>query len=186
MEFLTAPWREVYVRKLCGRTKGCVLCAALNQKDDRRAHILHRGAYNFIILNKFPYTPGHLMIAPLRHTAHFEKASRPAAEEMAGLLKLCLQVLGVRYRPQGFNVGMNLGKSAGAGVTEHYHLHVVCRWEGDSNFMPLVGGTKVFLEDLDATYDRLRPLFDARARGGTGVHKTKAGAAARRAQRRRP
>jgi len=166
MEFLTAPWREAYVRKLCRRSRSCVLCAALRKKDDEQAYILRRGFHNFVILNKFPYTPGHLMIAPFRHLARFEKAAKPAAEELADMLRQCLVVLGSHFRPQGFNVGMNLGKSAGAGVTDHYHLHVVCRWEGDSNFMPLVGGTKIFIEDLDTTYARLRPLFQALDRRG--------------------
>ncbi|MBN2200103.1 MAG: HIT domain-containing protein [Candidatus Aminicenantes bacterium] len=166
MEFLTAPWREEYIRKLCRRSKSCVLCAALKKKDDKRAYILHRGNHNFVILNKFPYTPGHLMIAPFRHLDRFEKASQPAAEELADMLRDCLRILESRYRPQGFNVGMNLGKSAGAGVTDHYHLHIVCRWEGDSNFMPLVGGTRVFIEDLDTAYARLRPLFQALPRRG--------------------
>ncbi|OGD28351.1 MAG: HIT family hydrolase [Candidatus Aminicenantes bacterium RBG_13_63_10] len=166
MEFLTAPWREVYVRKICRRTKGCILCAALKSRDDSRAFILHRGVHNFIILNKFPYTPGHLMIAPVRHLDRYEKAAKPAAEEMAGMLRLCLKVLGSHYRPQGFNIGMNLGRTAGAGVTDHYHLHVICRWEGDSNFMPLVGGARVFVEDLKTTYKRLKPLFKDRVRRG--------------------
>ncbi len=159
MEYLTAPWREIYVRKLCRRERGCVLCAALRSRDDRRARILYRGKHNFVVLNAYPYTPGHLMIAPLRHSADLERASKPALTEMSEILRISLKALKRRYRPQGFNIGMNLGKAAGAGVTGHYHLHVVCRWEGDSNFLPLTGGTKVFIEDLETTYERLRPLF---------------------------
>jgi len=164
MEYLAAPWREAYVRKLAGRTQGCIFCAALRQKDDRRAYILWRGRHNFVMLNKFPYTPGHLMIAPLGHVALFDKAAKPASDELGDMLKLCLQVLRRHYRPQGFNTGMNLGQAAGAGVIDHYHLHVICRWAGDSNFMPLVGGAKVAIEDLDTTYRRLRPLFQAAAK----------------------
>lgn len=164
MEYLAAPWREVYVRKLAAQAKGCIFCAALRKKDDRRAYILYRGNHNFIMLNKFPYTPGHLMIAPFRHMALFEKSAKPASDELGDLLKLCLRVLRRRYRPHGFNTGMNLGQAAGAGVTDHYHLHVICRWAGDSNFMPLVGGAKVVIEDLNTTFRHLRPLFQTTAK----------------------
>lgn len=177
MEYLTAPWREAYVRKLCRPERGCVLCAASKAADDRKAMVLHRGADNFVLLNKYPYTPGHLMIAPLRHRALFEKEDKKASAEMAEMLKLCLRVLRRRYRPQGFNVGMNLGKAAGAGVTGHFHLHVICRWEGDSNFMPLAGGTRVFIEDLETAYDRLRPLFRSPARRKGGRVKARPGRA---------
>jgi ATP adenylyltransferase len=164
MEYLTAPWREAYVRGLCRRARGCVLCSASRAADERKALVLHRGAHHVVLLNKFPYTPGHLMIAPLRHRARFEKEDKKVSAELAEMLKLCLRVLRRGYRPQGFNVGMNLGKAAGAGVTGHYHLHVICRWEGDSNFMPLAGGTRVFIETLQTAYNRLRPLFRTLAR----------------------
>ena len=157
--YITTPWRERYIRT-AGRAKGCVLCAGLKLRSDREAHILHRGASHFILLNKYPYTPGHLMIAPYRHTAAFERATPAEAAELAGLMQLAIRVLRARYRPNGFNAGMNLGRSAGAGVTEHYHLHVVPRWTGDSNFLPLVSGTRTMTEDLDTTYERLRPLFE--------------------------
>jgi ATP adenylyltransferase len=159
MEYIAAPWREAYVKKVC-RKEGCVLCRALQLKNDRAAFILFRGKWNFIILNKFPYNLGHLMIAPCRHLADFEKARPEEGAEMAELLQVALRVLGACYKPHGFNTGMNLGRSAGAGVAGHYHLHVIPRWTGDSNFMPLVADTKVFIEDLDTTYQRLRPLFD--------------------------
>ncbi len=157
--YITTPWRERYIRT-AGRAKGCVLCAALKRRSDRAAHILFRGDAHFIILNKYPYTPGHLMIAPYRHTAAFERAAPAEAAELAGLAQMSMRILRARYRPDGFNAGMNLGRCAGAGVTEHYHLHVVPRWSGDSNFLPLVGGTRTFIEDLDTTYKRLRPLFE--------------------------
>jgi ATP adenylyltransferase len=156
--YITTPWRERYIRT-AGRAKGCALCAALRRRSDRAGLILHRGTTHFIILNKYPYTPGHLMIAPYRHTAAFERATPEEAGELASLAQLAVRVLRVRYRPEGFNAGMNLGRSAGAGLTEHYHLHVVPRWTGDSNFLPLVGGTRTLIEDLDTTYERLRPLF---------------------------
>lgn len=158
MEYISAPWREEYVKRVCWM-KGCILCGALKLKNDRDAHILFRGRYNFIILNKFPYTPGHLMIAPFRHVASIDRVSKEVTDELADLFKLSLRILKRRYQPHGFNAGMNLGQSAGAGVVDHYHLHVIPRWPGDSNFMPLISQTRVLIEDLDRTYERLYPLF---------------------------
>ncbi len=159
MRYLTAPWRAAYVRKALNM-KTCIFCDALRSGDDRSAAVLYRGRRNFILLNRYPYTPGHLMIAPRRHLADLTKARPDEGAELFELLRLALRVLGAAYKPHGFNTGMNLGRSAGAGVAGHYHLHVIPRWTGDSNFMPLVGGTRVFIEDLDQTYERLRPLFD--------------------------
>ncbi|MBP7706374.1 MAG: HIT domain-containing protein [Candidatus Aminicenantes bacterium] len=163
MRYLAAPWRADYVRR-AGAEDGCVFCRAARGRDDRGAGVLYRGRANIVMLNKYPYTPGHLMIAPRRHVADFV-ASRPGERgELADLLRTALAVLGAAYGPQGFNAGMNLGRSAGAGVAGHYHLHVVPRWTGDANFMPLVGATRVFIEDLETTYNRLRPLFDEERR----------------------
>jgi ATP adenylyltransferase len=159
MEYISAPWRQKYVRRVC-RMKGCIFCQAMKTKNDTAAYVLFRGRHNFIILNKFPYTPGHLMIAPLRHTSSVESAPKEASDELADLLKLSLRILKKAYRPHGFNVGMNLGQSAGAGVVDHYHLHVIPRWHGDANFMPLISQTRILIEDLAATYDRLRPFFE--------------------------
>lgn len=164
MEYISAPWREEYVKKVC-RMRGCIFCQALKIKNDKSAFILLRGKHNFIILNKFPYNPGHLMIAPFRHLASFDRAPKEASDEMADLLKVSLKVLRKNYRPHGFNAGMNLGRSAGAGVVDHYHLHVIPRWHGDSNFMPLVSQTRVLIEDLESTYERLRPLFHKEKEG---------------------
>jgi ATP adenylyltransferase len=158
MEYIAAPWRREYVRKVL-KMKECVFCRALELNNDKETYILHRGKHNFILLNKFPYTPGHLMIAPYVHMDSFEKAERDSAIEIADLLKLSLRVLRKKYNPQGFNVGMNIGKSAGAGVADHYHLHVIPRWEGDSNFMPLICDTKMTIEDLKISYERLLPAF---------------------------
>jgi ATP adenylyltransferase len=163
MQYIAAPWRGPYVRNVFKMT-GCVFCRAKAQKDDRCSRILVRGAHAFVILNKYPYQPGHLMIAPYRHTASYERAGKDVTDEMSDLLKASLKVLKKAYGPQGFNVGLNLGRSAGAGVVHHVHMHIVPRWQGDSNFMPIFGGTKIFLEDLDTTYDRLRPLFEKAAR----------------------
>jgi len=159
MRYISAPWRADYVRKALSM-KRCVFCEALKSRDDRAPAILYRGRRNFILLNKYPYTPGHLMIAPKRHASDFASARPAERAELADLLQVALRVLRACYAPHGFNAGMNLGASAGAGVAGHYHLHVIPRWTGDSNFMPLVGATRVFIEDLDTTYRRLRPLFD--------------------------
>lgn len=158
MEYISAPWREEYVRKIL-KMRECIFCQVLKLKNDREAFILFRGVHNFIVLNKYPYTTGHLMIAPYKHLASFEQAKKELTDEMTDLIKLSLKALKKKYRPHGFNTGMNLGQSAGAGVADHYHLHVIPRWTGDSNFMPIVGKTKVMIEDLKTTYDQLLPLF---------------------------
>ncbi len=163
--YMTAPWREEYVRKGVGAGNGaraCVFCRAAGAADDAKVHVLFRGAHNFVILNRYPYTTGHLMIAPYRHISDFTKATVEETAEMTALFQAALRVLGRHYKPHGFNAGMNLGQSAGAGVAGHFHLHVIPRWTGDSNFMPIVGRTRVFIEDLDTTYERLRPLFNER------------------------
>jgi ATP adenylyltransferase len=158
MKYITAPWREEYVKKASKMTE-CIFCLAIDKKEDREALILYRGEQNFIILNRYPYTPGHLMIAPYKHIDSIEKANKDSTDEMIDLLKLSLKKLRQLYRPQGFNTGMNIGRSAGAGVADHYHLHVIPRWTGDSNFMPLVGKTKVVIEDVNSSYDKLVDLF---------------------------
>jgi ATP adenylyltransferase len=139
--------------------KGCIFCEALKKKNDEETFIIYRGKYNFIILNRYPYTTGHLMIAPYRHLKDFERAPREMVAEAAELAQVSLRILKKCYQPHGFNLGMNLGHSAGAGVAGHYHLHVVPRWTGDANFMPILGETKIFCEDLKTTYNRLRPYF---------------------------
>ncbi len=159
MRYCTAPWRLNYVKKAL-KMKGCVFCQALKKKDDRQSLVLYRGHFNFIIINRFPYTTGHLMVAPYRHLASFETAPREIVAEAVELVQLALRILKKSYRPYGFNVGLNLGQPAGAGVTGHFHIHVVPRWPGDSNFMPIIGQTRVFCEDLAATYNRLRPHFE--------------------------
>jgi ATP adenylyltransferase len=180
MRYISATWRADYVRQAL-TVKRCIFCDALKSRDDRVPVVLYRGRRNFILLNKYPYTPGHLMIAPLRHVADFVEASPDERADIAELLQVALRVLAAAYAPQGFNTGMNLGRSAGAGVAGHYHLHVVPRWTGDSNFMPLVADTKVFIEDLDTTYRKLRPLFDEerRRRGRAGRARRRAAAPSR-------
>lgn len=158
MEYISTPWRKEYVKQVF-KMKECIFCRALKMKNDREAYIPYRGEYNFVILNIYPYNPGHLMIAPYNHIDSIEKAQKESTDEMIDLLKSTLKILREKYSPHGFNTGMNIGKSAGAGVADHYHLHIIPRWIGDSNFMATVGKTKVTIEDLGTTYNELYPLF---------------------------
>lgn len=158
MKYIFTPWREKYIKNVF-KMSDCIFCRALEQQNDQEAYILYRGHSNFIILNKYPYTPGHLMIAPYQHLDSIEKATKETTDELGDFLKMCLKILRTGYNPHGFNAGMNIGQSAGAGVTDHYHLHIIPRWTGDSNFMPLVGETKLFIEDLNTTFDRLSKHF---------------------------
>jgi ATP adenylyltransferase len=158
MDYLPAPWRARYVQTPHEET-GCIFCTSVQAGRDREKFILYRGKYNFVILNRYPYTPGHIMIAPYRHLDSIIKAGKAAAREMMDLLQESLRILERRYKPQGFNSGMNMGRAGGAGISEHYHMHCLPRWTGDSNFMPLTGDTRVFIETLDQTYERLLPDF---------------------------
>jgi len=159
MEQIWAPWRLAYVTKASAQTAECVFCAALAVGDDSSAHILFRGRGNFVILNRYPYNNGHLMIVPFVHLASPADAPKEQTDEMMDLLKLCQRVLAQAYNPHGFNIGMNLGHCAGAGVLDHYHLHIVPRWSGDTNYMTVCSETRVLIEDLDQVDARLRPLF---------------------------
>jgi len=169
MEYITTPWREKYIKRAF-KMKECIFCRALKQKTDREAYILYRGTQNFIVLNKYPYTPGHLMIAPFKHIASLETSEKESTDELIYLLKLSLKILRVKYNPNGFNTGMNIGQSAGAGITGHYHLHVIPRWVGDSNFMPLISKTKITIEDIETTYEGLSSLFQKERKGGGSFH----------------
>ena len=139
--------------------EGCLFCAK-PKSDDAQVHIVHRGRLCYVILNRFPYNSGHLMIVPYQHTATLEGLNAEALDELMTLTKLSLRVLREAYEPQGFNIGMNIGQVAGAGIAEHIHLHVVPRWGGDTNYMTTLGKTRVIPEWLDQTYARLRPLFE--------------------------
>jgi ATP adenylyltransferase len=144
-----------YVSTARGPDSGCVLCAALAAGDDRRVLILHRGQDAFLILNAFPYASGHLMVAITRHGGGLEAATAQELAEAMRLVQVALRALRAAYQPDGFNVGVNEGRVAGAGVPDHLHVHVVPRWEGDTSFMPVLGETRVLPESLEATYDRL-------------------------------
>ena len=160
MDYLWTPWRYAYV-STAEKTTNCVFCDAVNAGDDAKARIVYRGQHCFVILNTFPYTPGHVMIVPYQHIASFADLDDPATEEMFRLARRAQGVLQEEYNPHGFNIGMNLGQAAGAGIAEHLHLHIVPRWVGDSNFMTVIGETRVLPEDLSITYERLNRRFKA-------------------------
>jgi ATP adenylyltransferase len=135
---------------------GCVLCQAPSAGDDRVNLVLHRGDLGYLILNAFPYASGHLMAVLYRHVANLVEATRDELTELMTLVTRATTLLGAEYGAEGFNVGVNLGRAAGAGIAEHLHLHVVPRWNGDANFMAVVGETRVLPEALAVTYDRLK------------------------------
>lgn len=139
----------------------CVFCSALSAGDDRRSLILRRGRFAFLVLNAFPYATGHLMAMPIRHVARLEEATADELSETMTLVQASVRALNAGYTPDGFNIGMNLGRVAGAGVLGHLHTHVVPRWNGDTNFMPVLADTKVLPESLETTYDRLTALLRA-------------------------
>ncbi|MBN2620072.1 HIT domain-containing protein [candidate division WOR-3 bacterium] len=153
MEKLWAPWRIEYIRST---KKGCFFCAALKAKDLSRVFVLERSDRAFTIMNRFPYNSGHLMIAPIRHTGTFEHLDNEEILEMHRLLNRSLEAMKSIFQPQGFNIGVNLGEVAGAGVVGHVHMHVVPRWQGDTNYMPILADTKVVIESLNNTYDLLK------------------------------
>jgi ATP adenylyltransferase len=155
MDFLWTPWRYRYIANPA-KDEGCIFCEALALKDDVKAQIVLRGKLSFILLNRFPYTSGHVMIVPYAHVAELYECDSEALAEMMRLAQKMQKVLASVYHPQGFNLGMNLGRCAGAGVTGHLHMHVLPRWIGDANFMTTVGETRLEPEDLSTTFEKLR------------------------------
>ena len=161
VERLWSPWRHSYIaRAAADAPLSCVFCEAQKHPDaDAQNFILHRGRHNFVILNLYPYISGHLMIAPYAHVGELDSAPKESTDEMMDLIKLSQTALRDVYRPDGFNIGMNLGQAAGAGIADHIHVHVLPRWAGDTNFMTTVGETRVLSEDLPTTYQKLRGRF---------------------------
>ncbi|MBM3779985.1 MAG: HIT domain-containing protein [Acidimicrobiia bacterium] len=158
MDRLWSPWRLPYVTGEKAE-EGCVFCRACTAEGG--ALVVHRGAAAFVILNKFPYNNGHLMVVPVRHVSDLASLSRDELVEVAQLVQASESVLRRAYAPHGINVGANIGKPAGAGIVDHVHVHLVPRWNGDTNFMTVVGETRVLPEALEDTARRLQPLFDA-------------------------
>lgn len=139
--------------------EGCIFCKALSLNSDEEGLILYRGKQSFVMLNAYPYNNGHLMIAPYSHTSSFEESDTALITELMQLMQKCIKVLSMVYEPDGFNIGLNIGEVAGAGVIDHYHWHVVPRWNGDTSFMTVVSETRVIPEDLQSIYKKLKPHF---------------------------
>lgn len=160
MEIKWTPWRGTYIKGSAEQAAGCVLCAAAAAEDDREKLVLYRGQHVLVMMNLYPYNPGHLMIVPYAHTADFAGLDPETAGEIMRLSQHSTAILQAEMKPHGFNLGMNLGRVSGAGIDQHLHLHIVPRWNGDTNFMPVIGGVKLIPEALDDTYAALRPAFD--------------------------
>jgi ATP adenylyltransferase len=160
MDRLWTPWRYNYLSS-AGQEGSCVFCRILAQASDVENFVLFRGGAAFVLLNLFPYTSGHLLAVANRHISFLGDASAEELNEIIGLGKLCEKALRSEYHPDGFNLGFNLGRAAGAGVAHHLHMHVLPRWVGDSNFVSTVAETRVLPEELPSTYRRLLPHFKA-------------------------
>jgi ATP adenylyltransferase len=155
---LWAPWRIEYI--LSEKEEGCIFCEKLAEDDDRRNLILHRGRRNFVIMNLYPYNPGHLMVAPNEHVSELEELDDEVSLEMMALTRMCVRVLKQKMAPHGFNAGINLGEIAGASIREHLHMHLVPRWQGDNNFTAVLADINVMPQALEETYDLLKAGFD--------------------------
>ncbi len=154
MDYLFTPWRYAYITT-ADKTPGCVFCEKAKEPD-AEAMIVLRAEHNFVILNAFPYTSGHVMVVPYAHLDQLQKLPEPAAQEMMALTQRMEGILRDLYRPDGLNVGMNIGKSAGAGVAGHIHMHILPRWTADANFVSVIGETRVLPESLAETYTRIK------------------------------
>lgn len=164
MDTLWTPWRYAYIKSGSGEMENhqdsCVFCSLQDDAaDDASRFILHRARSNFVVLNIFPYISGHLLVVPYSHISELDELPKEVTDEMMDLTKRCQTILRDVYHPHGFNVGINLGRAAGAGIAGHVHLHIMPRWTGDSNFMTTVGDTRVIPEDLSSTYEKLKGRF---------------------------
>ena len=158
MEQIWAPWRMEYIRM--EKPKGSFLCDEPNEDDDESNFILYRGKWNFVVMNNYPYNPGHLLVAPYRHIDALEKLPKRELYEHNDIIVKAIKVLKEAFNPTGFNVGMNIGSVAGAGTADHIHTHIVPRWQGDTNFMPVIGGLRVIPEAVTETYRKLKGGFE--------------------------
>ncbi len=162
MERLWSPWRSQYIDSIqeTDKSKGCVLCeASCKQENDKENLVVEKGELTFTVLNLYPYNNGHMMVVPYRHTSDFASLTGAEKMEIMDKLQLAEQALRIVYSPEGFNVGLNLGKVSGAGLHEHIHFHIVPRWNGDTNFMPVLGEVKVISQDLMVTKNKLVEAF---------------------------
>lgn len=155
MDYLFTPWRFKYVAN-AATEEGCIFCSMLAEKDDAKTLIVLRGAKNFIVLNRYPYATGHVMVVPYAHVAELADVAAETLSEMMLLAQRVQRALAAAYKPDGYNLGMNLGRCAGAGVASHVHLHVLPRWNGDTSFMTTTGETRHIPEDLTQTLEKVR------------------------------
>ncbi len=159
MDHLWSPWRMSYIQNP-KTDKGCVFCHALDSPNGLDNLIVHRGSYAYVILNRFPYTSGHLMVVPFIHKTNLVDLPPETRAEMMELTTRCIHILRESYQAEGFNVGANIGSAAGAGIPKHFHFHIVPRWKGDTNFMSAIGETRVVPEDLRETYYKVREAWE--------------------------
>jgi ATP adenylyltransferase len=162
VDYLWSPWRYRYLTTAAS-AEGCVFCRIAAASDDEQSLIVHRAQHNFVVLNRYPYTSGHLMVVPYTHAAALSAISQSAADEMMSLVRAAERHLMAVYRCEGLNLGMNIGESAGAGIAGHIHMHVLPRWRGDANFMTTIGETRILPEDLATTWHRLHEAFQQNA-----------------------
>ncbi len=157
MDRVWAPWRMEYISASMKSDNKCFLC--VNQADDQQALVVGRNNKAFIIMNRFPYTNGHVMVVPVRHIGSFEELTDEETLDMMRLVKIMVSILKEEFNVDGLNIGMNVGRAAGAGLEEHCHIHIVPRWFGDTNFMPILGESRVISEHLNTSYERLKRKF---------------------------
>ena len=159
MERLWAPWRMIYIKQNRTGLKKCVFCCKLQKNSLKKLLVLSISDFSYVIMNKYPYISGHLMVVPKRHVADFEELRKEEGVDLFFGVQKTIRILKKVLKPQGINVGLNLGRTAGAGIDQHLHYHVVPRWHGDTNFMPVISHSKVISESLDRTYQLLVPYF---------------------------
>ncbi len=168
MKVLWAPWRFTYIKQLGEKEEDetCVLCKIIREKEekDKENYVLYRGKYSYIVLNIYPYNTGHLMIVPYKHVPSITDLNDRELQEIFKLIKNSLNALKDAYNPDGFNIGANIGRDAGAGIHEHFHIHIVPRWRGDTNYMPIISDTKVISQALDDSYTLLQRALKKRLR----------------------
>ncbi len=157
MERIWAPWRIEYI--LMEKPEGCILCEKPKEDNDEQNYILYRGDNNFIMLNSFPYNPGHLLVAPYRHIGSLEELTEEERNEHFEMVSRSIRVLREAFNPGGFNIGANMGKVAGTGIDDHFHSHIVPRWQGDTNYVPVLADVRVVPQALAETYKMLRGKF---------------------------
>ncbi|MFO7968175.1 MAG: HIT domain-containing protein [Archaeoglobaceae archaeon] len=160
MDHIFAPWRIRYI--LGPKEEGCIFCRYQKENRDKENLLLYRGENNFVIMNRYPYNPGHLLIAPYRHVGDVTDLKPDELLDMMEQVRICEEIIRKVMEPDGFNIGINVGSVAGAGMEDHIHTHIVPRWDGDTSFMPVFGDVNVVPEALQETYDKLKPEFEKR------------------------